>query len=138
MCFLNVLYYYIIFHHISNNGIEKLKKKLFDCPQLVTVPPTRPYYYETTTVQGPDSNLGYWNFMLDPFPSNTTVSINIQAEAGSLSLNDVIFGDVWICSGQSNMQFTVIQVCNDFLFVDSFIYFLFVGGVIFPEWKGGG
>ncbi|XP_059172856.1 sialate O-acetylesterase-like isoform X4 [Physella acuta] len=78
--------------------------------QLVTVPPTRPYYYETTTVQGPDANLGYWNFMLDPFPSNTTVNINIQAEAGSLNLNDVIFGDVWICSGQSNMQFTVIQM----------------------------
>ena len=29
---------------------------------------------------------------------------------GSATLQDVLFGDVWICSGQSNMQFTVPQV----------------------------
>ncbi len=30
----------------------------------------------------------------------------------SISLSDVLFGDVWVCSGQSNMQFTVPQVFN--------------------------
>lgn len=78
--------------------------------QLNTVPATKPYYYSTTVEQGPVAGLGVWNFLLDPFVANTSVNINIQAEAGSLSLNDVIFGDVWICSGQSNMQFTVIQM----------------------------
>ena len=36
----------------------------------------------------------------------------ITATAGNMSitLNDVLFGDVWICSGQSNMQFTVPSV----------------------------
>jgi len=36
----------------------------------------------------------------------------ITATAGNLTLtlNDVLFGDVWICSGQSNMQFTVHSV----------------------------
>ena len=29
---------------------------------------------------------------------------------GSISLSDVLFGDVYICSGQSNMQFTIPQV----------------------------
>ncbi|KAI8752688.1 sialate O-acetylesterase [Biomphalaria glabrata] len=80
--------------------------------QLTTVPSTKPYYYTSTIEQGPVAGLGVWNFLLDPFPANTTVSINVQAEAGSLSLSDVIFGDVWICSGQSNMQFTVIQIDN--------------------------
>ena len=38
----------------------------------------------------------------------------ITATAGdlTLTLNDVLFGDVWICSGQSNMQFTVPSVSN--------------------------
>ena len=30
-------------------------------------------------------------------------------------IQDVYFGDVWVCSGQSNMQFTVAQVCEIFL-----------------------
>ncbi len=30
----------------------------------------------------------------------------------TISLTDVLFGDVWLCSGQSNMQFTVPQVFN--------------------------
>ena len=29
---------------------------------------------------------------------------------GSATLQDVLFGDVWICSGQSNMHFTVPMV----------------------------
>ena len=31
---------------------------------------------------------------------------------GNASLQDVLFGDVWICGGQSNMVFTVPQVRN--------------------------
>jgi len=29
----------------------------------------------------------------------------------NITLNNVVFGDVWFCGGQSNMQFTLIQVC---------------------------
>jgi len=29
---------------------------------------------------------------------------------GSMTLSDVLFGDVWVCSGQSNMQFALPQV----------------------------
>jgi sialate O-acetylesterase len=28
----------------------------------------------------------------------------------TITLDDVMFGDVWLCSGQSNMEFTVISV----------------------------
>jgi len=40
----------------------------------------------------------------------------ITATAGNLTLtlNDVLFGDVWICSGESNMQFTVYSVRNTY------------------------
>ncbi|CAM4828528.1 unnamed protein product [Rotaria magnacalcarata] len=30
----------------------------------------------------------------------------------TITLNDVLFGDVWICSGQSNMQFAVSRMFN--------------------------
>ena len=29
--------------------------------------------------------------------------INIRSEGCSVTLDDVLFGDVWFCSGQSNM-----------------------------------
>ncbi|KAK0044690.1 sialate O-acetylesterase [Biomphalaria pfeifferi] len=78
--------------------------------KVTVIPIMKIYYYKTTVRQGPVTGLGVWNFLLDPFPGNTTVAIRVVSEEGSLSLNDVIFGDVWICSGQSNMQFTVIQI----------------------------
>lgn len=35
----------------------------------------------------------------------------VKGEEKTINLMDVMFGDVWICSGQSNMEFTVVQVC---------------------------
>ena len=36
--------------------------------------------------------------------------ITASSSLGNLTLNDVLFGDVWLCSGQSNMAFTVDRV----------------------------
>ena len=37
-----------------------------------------------------------------------------------ITLNNVLFGDVWFCGGQSNMQFTLKQVCFSVGFGDVF------------------
>ncbi len=53
-----------------------------------------------------DAN-GEWKLELDATPvSNTPSSLNISIESTheSITLNNVLVGDVWICSGQSNMQ----------------------------------
>lgn len=36
--------------------------------------------------------------------------IMISSSEGNLTMTDVMFGDVWLCSGQSNMQFTLSMV----------------------------
>ena len=52
-----------------------------------------------------------WSVTLPPTMSNTAYVISATSKKyGSATLNDVLFGDVWLCSGQSNMQFTVPQV----------------------------
>lgn len=52
-----------------------------------------------------------WSVTLPPTMSNMAHMISATSQKyGSATLNDVLFGDVWLCSGQSNMQFTVPQV----------------------------
>lgn len=72
--------------------------------------PSQQYNYSTTVQPGPLPGIGIWSFTLDPVEANVTVNIYVSSKVGLLSLTNVIFGDVWICSGQSNMQLTVIQV----------------------------
>ena len=50
---------------------------------------------------------GKWTVKLDPVPANaepTTISIK---GSSAKELKNVLVGEVWICSGQSNMQMTV-------------------------------
>ena len=51
-----------------------------------------------------------WMVSLDPMEAGGPHVITATAGSMSITLNDVLFGDVWICSGQSNMQFTVPSV----------------------------
>jgi sialate O-acetylesterase len=48
-----------------------------------------------------DTN-GKWNMMLPATKAGGPYNITITA-SNSITLKDVLFGDVWICSGQSNM-----------------------------------
>ena len=60
------------------------------------------------------SGSGVWKVTLDAQDAGGPYTINASSKVGnttsSLSLADVLFGDVWLCSGQSNMAFTVTQV----------------------------
>ena len=52
-----------------------------------------------------------WRVTLPPTTDIGPYVITAKSQKyGNISLSDVLFGDVWICSGQSNMQFTVPQV----------------------------
>ena len=48
---------------------------------------------------------GKWSVKLPPL-SETTKPVTVTvAGKNTLTFNDVLVGDVWLCSGQSNMQF---------------------------------
>lgn len=55
---------------------------------------------------------GKWTLKLDPVPASATpAAISIQGSTARI-LKNVLVGEVWICSGQSNMQWSV-QSCWD-------------------------
>ena len=75
--------------------------------------------YRTVSRREPANGLGesIWSVTLDPVSDFEPYDIQVSQPLanGSLvtiTLRDVLFGDVWICSGQSNMQMTVIDIFN--------------------------
>jgi sialate O-acetylesterase len=50
---------------------------------------------------------GQWKVKLDPIPA-TSEPLTLVVEASNrVAINDVLVGEVWICSGQSNMQWPI-------------------------------
>ncbi|KAL4688072.1 hypothetical protein H8957_004718 [Semnopithecus entellus] len=57
-----------------------------------------------------------WMVVLDPMkaggPFEVMAQQTLEKMNFTLRVHDVLFGDVWLCSGQSNMQMTVLQIFN--------------------------
>jgi sialate O-acetylesterase len=56
-----------------------------------------------TAEAGPD---GKWSVTLDPLKAGGPHMLTVQGK-NTIALDDVLVGEVWICSGQSNMQLEV-------------------------------
>ncbi|XP_071113344.1 sialate O-acetylesterase-like [Haliotis cracherodii] len=55
---------------------------------------------------------GFWKVKLSAVTQKGPFTVTVTSSEGSKSLHDVLFGDVWVCSGQSNMEFNMYQVMN--------------------------
>ena len=54
---------------------------------------------------------GNWELQLSNLKAGGPYTMKIQA-SNSIEINNILIGDVWLCSGQSNMAMTVDQVRN--------------------------
>ncbi|MEJ7585971.1 MAG: sialate O-acetylesterase [Ferruginibacter sp.] len=50
-----------------------------------------------------------WKLQLPPHAAGGPYEISIQGKTNTLLLKNILFGDIWICGGQSNMQFSLDQ-----------------------------
>ncbi|XP_019325925.1 PREDICTED: LOW QUALITY PROTEIN: sialate O-acetylesterase [Aptenodytes forsteri] len=55
---------------------------------------------------------GTWTTVLDPMDRGGPYALTAGQGSENLRLRDIYFGDVWLCSGQSNMAMTVLQITN--------------------------
>lgn len=62
--------------------------------------------YHTTA-----SKNGDWEIMLSNLKAGGPYVMKIDA-SNSIVINDIVVGDVWVCSGQSNMGFTLGSVSD--------------------------
>ncbi|KAI8520059.1 hypothetical protein Bbelb_033160 [Branchiostoma belcheri] len=81
----------------------------------VNVSSTSGGFYSTQVYEGYDGR-GVWKVTLQPTAAGGPYQFQgVHDNQGMLQwilLKDVMFGDVWVCSGQSNMEFTVRQGFN--------------------------
>ncbi len=75
------------------------------------------YYTKSSPSYADSLGASIWSVRLDaqseegPFQVKVTQPL-ANGSLETITLNDVLFGDVWICSGQSNMQFEVLRMFN--------------------------
>jgi len=50
---------------------------------------------------------GKWKVTLSPLTVGEAASLTVKGSENVVTFNDVLVGEVWICSGQSNMQWSV-------------------------------
>ena len=55
---------------------------------------------------------GKWTVKLDPMPANAQAQTLIIKGTSKKEIQDVLIGEVWMCSGQSNMGFTLNSEWN--------------------------
>jgi sialate O-acetylesterase len=52
---------------------------------------------------------GFWTLKLKPMPAGGPYDMQVKGK-NEIILKDILIGDVWVCSGQSNMEWPVSQV----------------------------
>ncbi|XP_033027909.1 sialate O-acetylesterase [Lacerta agilis] len=79
---------------------------------IVTVSKDHNVMEKVTDIKGS----GIWKVLLSPMahggPFNIHIRQYLKGKVSNVTLKDVYFGDVWFCSGQSNMEMTVSQIFN--------------------------
>jgi sialate O-acetylesterase len=55
---------------------------------------------------------GRWHADFAPHDAGGPFSISVAAGSGSASAEDIAIGDVWLCSGQSNMEYPLRRALN--------------------------
>lgn len=86
---------------------------------LITLTMDNQTYFTTSsqTITVDSENASIWSVTLDvqaeegPFQINVTQPL-ANGTMETLTLDDVLFGDIWLCSGQSNMHFNVTRMFN--------------------------
>ncbi|MCH5720218.1 hypothetical protein [Niabella hibiscisoli] len=58
-------------------------------------------------------NKGAWKLYLDPLTASfSEASVYIKAGSEQMQLDHILVGEVWLCSGQSNMEFAMRKLAS--------------------------
>lgn len=55
---------------------------------------------------------GKWQVQLAPEQAGGPYTLQVSAKSGSVQLSDILIGEVWLCSGQSNMEWPLSRAMD--------------------------
>ena len=55
---------------------------------------------------------GFWRVKLNPMTAGGPYILTVKGSNGEVRITDILIGEVWICSGQSNMEFALENIYN--------------------------
>jgi sialate O-acetylesterase len=91
----------------------------FGDPGVLTILRMNNKFYTTvsSTERANDVGESIWSVTLDPVSDEGPFDIHVSQPLANgtlvtITIHDVLFGDVWVCSGQSNMEMTVSSIFN--------------------------
>src|SRR6516164_1202902 len=93
-------------HMVLQQGQKNKVWGTADAGEMITVTIDKQKH---TATAGAD---GKWQATLDPLAVGGPYVLNVQGKNSKATISDVLSGEVWICSGQSNMQWWV-RTSND-------------------------
>ncbi len=64
------------------------------------------------TLQTQADASGKWQVSFKPLEAGGPYILSVNAKTGSLEVKDILIGEVWLCSGQSNMEWQVKSANN--------------------------
>jgi sialate O-acetylesterase len=110
---------YIQDHMVLQRAPQKAIVWGFGDPGKLTILRMNDKIYTTISESEPANELGesIWSVTLDPVSEEGPFDIHVSQPLANgtlvtITIHDILFGDVWVCSGQSNMQFTVNMMFN--------------------------
>jgi sialate O-acetylesterase len=59
------------------------------------------------TAKAKTSEEGRWQVQLQPVNAGGPYALKVSSQDETINLQDILFGEVWLCSGQSNMEYTL-------------------------------
>ncbi len=110
---------YIQDHMVLQRAPQRAIVWGFGDPSTLTTLTMKGKVYITISRSEPANEVGesIWSVTLDPVSDEGPFDIHVSQPSANgtlvtITIHDVLFGDVWICSGQSNMQMTVSMIFN--------------------------
>lgn len=68
--------------------------------------------FNNQTKQSTTDKTGKWMVYLDKEQAGGPFTLKVKGKSNTVELNDILVGEVWICSGQSNMEWPLSATIN--------------------------
>ncbi len=66
--------------------------------------------FNNSTYETIANGLGEWGVYLAKSPAGGPYTLIIKSSGNTITIHNILFGDVWVCSGQSNMELNMKRV----------------------------